>query len=160
MKHVAPGFTLATLAVTLAMAAAFRPGGPEFQFAQVYRWMPQFGAYYAVGVDEIALVLILMTAVLTPLTLLVSWHATDGDARPGEAPRHSVRAYYALVLVLEAMLIGSFAATDVFLFYVFLEAMLVPMYFLIGSYGTGRRQYAAVKFLLYNLLGGLLMLAR
>jgi NADH-quinone oxidoreductase subunit M len=159
VKRVALGFTVATLAVTAAMAAAFRPGGPEFQFTQVYRWIPQFGVYYAVGTDGIALVLIVMTAVLTPLVVLASWHAADGDAAPGEAPRHSVRAYFALVLVLEAMLIGSFAATDVFLFYVFFEAMLVPMYFLIGSYGTGPRQYAAVKFLLYNLLGGLLMLA-
>ena len=157
VKQVALAFTLATLAVTLAMAAAFRPGGPDFQFTQVYRWIPQFGVYYAVGVDGIALVLIVMTAVLTPLAVLGSWHAAEGGA--GGAPRHSVRAYFALVLALEAMVIGAFAATDVFLFYVFFEAMLVPMYFLIGSYGTGRRQYAAVKFLLYNLLGGLLMLA-
>src|SRR5579875_2158038 len=146
VKRIALGCTLAALAVTLAMAAQFRPGGPDFQF-------------YAVGVDGIALVLILMTTVLTPLVVLASWHAAEGDAGPGEAPRHSVTAYFALVLVLEAMLIGSFAATDVFLFYVFFEAMLVPMYFMIGSYGVGRRQYAAVKFLLYNLLGGLLMLA-
>ena len=69
-----------------------------------------------------------------------------------------MKTYFALMMVLETMMIGVFAATDVFLFYVFFEAMLVPMYFMIGSYGVGKRQYAAVKFLLYSLLGGLLML--
>jgi NADH-quinone oxidoreductase subunit M len=167
-KSVTLGFTLATLAVTVAMAVAFRPGGPEFQFTQAYRWISQFGVYYSVGTDGIALVLIMMTAVLTPLVVLGSWSAVGGEAgpAPGEAVspgggrrRLGVRAYCALVLLLEALVIGSFAATDVFLFYVCFEAMLVPMYFMIGSYGTGQRQYAAVKFLLYNLFGGLLMLA-
>ena len=83
--------------------------------------------------------------------------AARGRARPGRA-RGSVKSYFALMLVLETMMIGVFAATDVFLFYVFFEAMLVPMYFMIGSFGVGQRQYAAVKFLLYSLLGGLLML--
>src|SRR5689334_20671958 len=77
---------------------------------------------------------------------------------PATPPRRSVKTYFALMLVLETMVIGVFAATDVFLFYVFFEAMLIPMYFMIGSYGVGQRQYAAVKFLLYSLLGGLLML--
>jgi NADH-quinone oxidoreductase subunit M len=165
-KSVTLGFTLATLAVTVAMAVAFRPGGPEFQFTQTYRWISQFGVYYSVGTDGIALVLIVMTAVLTPLVVLGSWSAVGGEADPGPGEavppgrrRLGVRAYCALVLLLEALVIGSFAATDVFFFYVCFEAMLVPMYFMIGSYGTGQRQYAAVKFLLYNLLGGLLMLA-
>ena len=92
-----------------------------------------------------------MSVVLMPVVILASWH----DAEPG---RHSVKTYFSLMLVLETMMIGVFAATDVFLFYVFFEAMLVPMYFMIGSYGVGQRQYAAVKFLLYSLLGGLLML--
>src|SRR6266700_3081063 len=108
----------------------------------------------------IALVLIGMTAVLMPVVILASWHDADpgghGDSAP--APRRSVKTYFALMLVLETMVIGVFAATDVFLFYVFFEAMLIPMYFMIGSYGVGQRQYAAVKFLLYSLLGGLLML--
>jgi NADH-quinone oxidoreductase subunit M len=105
------------------------------------------------------------------VVVLASWNAvgagTGTGTRPaGEPPRnaeagpprHSVKTYFALMLVLETMMIGAFAATDVFLFYVFFEAMLIPMYFMIGSYGVGQRQYAAVKFLLYNLLGGLLML--
>ncbi|HEX9064942.1 MAG TPA: NADH-quinone oxidoreductase subunit M, partial [Streptosporangiaceae bacterium] len=132
----------------------------RFQFSQVYQWIPQFGVHYAVGVDGIALVLILMTAVLMPVVVLASWNDAEGIAGPADQapPRRSVKTYFALMLVLETMLIGVFGATDVFLFYVFFEAMLVPMYFMIGSYGSGQRQYAAVKFLLYSLLGGLLML--
>jgi NADH-quinone oxidoreductase subunit M len=94
------------------------------------------------------------------VVVLASWNDVEGESSPaGEpAPRRSVKTYFALMLVLETMMIGVFAATDVFLFYVFFEAMLIPMYFMIGSYGVGQRQYAAVKFLLYSLLGGLLML--
>src|SRR5207253_9432651 len=107
--------------------------------------------HYAVGADGIALVLIGLTVALMPLVILASWNDAEGG-------RHSVKTYFALMLVLETMVIGVFAATDVFLFYVFFEAMLIPMYFMLGSYGVGQRQYAAVKFLLYSLLGGLLML--
>jgi NADH-quinone oxidoreductase subunit M len=174
VKRLALIFSLLTLAVTIAMAVQFKPGGPRFQFQQVVQWIPQFGVHYAVGVDGIALVLILMSVVLMPVVVLASWHDVDGPAQlsaqqlaaqpAGEAPqprpkgRGSVKSYFALMMVLETMMIGVFAATDVFLFYVFFEAMLVPMYFMIGSYGVGKRQYAAVKFLLYSLLGGLLML--
>src|SRR5258708_2310227 len=162
VKRIALVFTLITLGVTAAMAANFTPGGRRFQFTEVYEWIPQFGVHYAVGVDGIALVLILMTVVLMPVVVLASWNDADpdGSASPaGEpAPKRSVKTYFALLLVLETMMIGVFAATDVFLFYVLFEAMLVPMYFMIGSYGVGQRQYAAVKFLLYSLLGGLLML--
>jgi NADH-quinone oxidoreductase subunit M len=161
VKRIALVTTIATLGVTIAMAAGFKTGGPRFQFTQVYQWIPQFGVHYAVGVDGIALVLILMTAVLMPVVILASWNDAEGVASPpGEPPpRRSVKTYFALMLVLETMMIGVFAATDVFLFYVFFEAMLIPMYFMIGSYGVGQRQYASVKFLLYSLLGGLLMLA-
>ena len=160
VKRIALVFTLITLGVTIAMAVAFRPGGPRFQFSQTYQWIPQFGVHYAVGVDGIALVLIGMTAVLMPVVVLASWNDAEGLAGPvGQAaPKRSVKTYFALMLVTETMLIGVFGATDVFLFYVFFEAMLIPMYFMIGSYGSGQRQYAAVKFLLYSLLGGLLML--
>src|SRR5499426_653592 len=161
VKRIALIFTLITLGVTAAMAANFTPGGKRFQFTEVYQWIPQFGVHYAVGVDGIALVLILMTAVLMPVVVLASWNDAEGSASPaGEpAPNRSVKTYFAMMLVLETMMIGVFAATDVCLFYVLFEAMLIPMYFMIGSYGVGQRQYAAVKFLLYSLLGGLLMLA-
>jgi NADH-quinone oxidoreductase subunit M len=159
-KQIALVTSLVTLGMTIAMAVKFSPSGPAFQFAEIHQWIPEFGVHYAVGVDGIALVLIGMTAVLMPVVILASWH----DADPAEAvngtapPKRSVKTYFALMLVMETMVIGVFAATDVFLFYVFFEAMLIPMYFMIGSYGVGQRQYAAVKFLLYSLLGGLLML--
>jgi NADH-quinone oxidoreductase subunit M len=160
VKRVALLVSVVTLGMTVAMAVKFKPNGPTFQFVQVYQWIPEFGVHYAVGVDGIALVLIGMTAVLMPVVILASWHDADpgghGESAPG--PKRSVKTYFALMLVLETMVIGVFAATDVFLFYVFFEAMLIPMYFMIGSFGVGQRQYAAVKFLLYSLLGGLLML--
>ncbi|HEY3734196.1 MAG TPA: NADH-quinone oxidoreductase subunit M [Streptosporangiaceae bacterium] len=150
-KWLALGFSLVTLAFTIVMAVRFKPSGADFQFTQTVSWIPAFGVHYAVGVDGIALVLIGLTAVLMPVVILASWN----DAESG---KRSVKTYFALMLVLETMMVGVFAATDVFLFYVFFEAMLIPMYFMIGSYGVGQRQYAAVKFLLYSLLGGLLML--
>ncbi|HUD79156.1 MAG TPA: NADH-quinone oxidoreductase subunit M [Streptosporangiaceae bacterium] len=185
VKRIALVFTLITLALSIVIAVKYSDGGPRFQFQQVYQWIPQFGVHYAVGVDGIALVLILMTTVLMPVVILASWNDVEsltaaatpgsaGDAGPGagagtDTPavatasrpagrQRSAKSYFAMMLVLETMMIGVFAATDVFLFYVFFEAMLVPMYFMIGSYGVGQRQYAAVKFLLYSLLGGLLML--
>ena len=150
-KWLALAFSLLTLVVVVIIAVKFQVGGPNYQFTEIYSWIPAFGVHYALGVDGIALVLIAMSAVLMPVVILASWN----DAESG---RHSVKTYFALMMVLETMLIGVFAATDVFLFYVFFEVMLVPMYFMIGSYGVGKRQYAAVKFLLYSLLGGLLML--
>jgi NADH-quinone oxidoreductase subunit M len=150
-KLTALAFSLVTLVVVIIIAVKFQVGGPTYQFTEQYSWIPQFGVHYAVGVDGIALVLIAMSAVLMPVVILASWHDADES-------KHSVKAYFALLMVLETMMIGVFAATDVFLFYVFFEAMLIPMYFMIGSYGVGKRQYAAVKFLLYSLLGGLLML--
>jgi NADH-quinone oxidoreductase subunit M len=154
-KMLALGFSLLTLVVVIIITAKFQVGGPNYQFTEVYSWIPAFGVHYALGVDGIALVLILMSALLMPVVILASWHDAEGSAARS---RHSVKVYFSLMLVLETMMIGVFAATDVFLFYVFFEAMLVPMYFMIGSYGVGKRQYAAVKFLLYSLLGGLLML--
>jgi NADH-quinone oxidoreductase subunit M len=176
VKRIALVFSLITLALSVVIAVKFKVGGPRFQFQQVDQWIPQFGVHYAVGVDGIALVLILMSTVLMPVVVLASWNdvesvnaaaASTGAASTGDGPaatgakarrERSAKSYFAMMLVLETMIIGVFAATDVFLFYVFFEAMLVPMYFMIGSYGVGQRQYAAVKFLLYSLLGGLLML--
>jgi NADH-quinone oxidoreductase subunit M len=149
-RYMTLAFSVITLGWVIAMATQFNTSGPTFQFTEEYSWIPQFGVHYALGVDGIALVLLGMTVVLMPVVVLASWHDADDSPRP--------KVYFALMLVLETMLIGTFAATDVFLFYVFFEAMLIPMYFMIGSFGVGARQYAAVKFLLYSLLGGLLML--
>ena len=162
-KQVALGTSLVVLVLTIVMCAQFdASSGDRFQFAQSYDWIRTFGVHYAVGVDGIALVLIALIAVLVPVVLLASWDDVESLSDGADAPaasRKSVKSFFALLLVLETMMIGVFAATDVFLFYVFFEAMLIPMYFLIGSYGGPKRSYAAVKFLLYSLFGGLLMLA-
>ncbi|REE98044.1 NADH-quinone oxidoreductase subunit M [Thermomonospora umbrina] len=171
VKTVALGVTVLVALLTFVMAAGFDTGGRRFQFDETYDWIPAFGVHWAVGVDGVALTLILMSVILVPLVVLASWNEAErfggvmagGDAGPGEGaaeamPSRSVKGYFALILALEAMMIGVFAATDVFLFYVFFEAMLIPVYFLIGYYGGPQRSYAAVKFLLYSLFGGLLML--
>jgi len=151
-KQIALGTSLAVFAVTLVMATRFKSGGPQFQFAEHHPWISSFGVTYSVGVDGIALVLIAMATILVPIVILAGWHEADESSAP-------TKNFFALILVLETMIIGVFAATDVFLFYVFFEAMLIPVYFLIGSFGGAQRSYAAVKFLLYSLFGGLLMLA-
>ncbi|MBT2231809.1 NADH-quinone oxidoreductase subunit M [Nonomuraea sp. NEAU-A123] len=160
-KQVTLLVSLVVLVLTLVVAVQFKTGGPRFQFQAVYDWIPSFGVKFGVGVDGIALVLIALSAVLVPIVILASWHDADGTQSADGTlitPKRSVKTYFSLLLVLEAMMIGVFAATDIFLFYVFFEAMLIPMYFMIGSYGGAQRSYAAVKFLLYSLFGGLLML--
>jgi len=152
-KQVALLVSLLVLAGTVVMALGFQAKAPApFQFTERHSWIPAFGVSYSLGVDGIALVLIALTATLVPVVILGSWHDAEGAGR-------SERTFFALLLMLETLIFGVFAATDVFLFYVFFEAMLIPMYFLIGSFGGPQRSYAAVKFLLYSLFGGLLMLA-
>lgn len=116
-KRITLGVSLATLVVVAVIAAGFDPSGDRIQFAAEVPWIPRFGVYYAVGVDGIALTLIGLSALLVPLVVLAAW--TEHDDAPGQG-----KGYFALILVLEAMMIGVFAATDVFLFYVFFEAML------------------------------------
>jgi NADH-quinone oxidoreductase subunit M len=151
-KTVALIWSLAVLVVTAVMYATFDAHGSRFQFRESYQWIPFWGARFTFEADGIALVMLALIALLVPLVILASWHDVDSSKR-------SVPTYFALLLALESTMIGVFAAADIFLFYVFFEIMLVPMYFLIGSYGGARRQYAAVKFFLYSLVGGLLMLA-
>jgi NADH-quinone oxidoreductase subunit M len=156
-KRMALGFSLVTLVVGIIAATQFdRGSSAQFQLVEQHEWIPQFGVSYALGVDGIALVLILMALVLTPICLLAAWHDVPEEAEPRGGQR--VKTYFALLLVLETFMVGVFAATDVFLFYVFFEAMLIPVYFLIGRFGGARRQYAAMKFLLFSLAGGLVML--
>jgi NADH-quinone oxidoreductase subunit M len=151
-KQMALGVSLVVLVLTVLATLAFDAGGPRFQLTTSVSWIPDFGVDFALGVDGIALVMLLLIGVLVPIVVAASWQ----DTAPGT---RSLRAYFAWLLLLESMMVGVFAATDVFLFYVFFEAMLVPMYFMIGSFGGPRRQYAAVKFFLYSLVGGLIMLA-
>ena len=152
VKQVALATTLVVMGATIAMATTFQRDNVELQFVEKYSWIPSFGINYALGIDGLALVLILMSTILAPVVVLAGWNESHGG-------RWSVKTFYILILVLETMMIGVFAATDVFLFYVIFEAMLIPVYFLIGGYGTGERSAAAVKFLIYSLFGGLLMLA-
>ncbi|WP_018731241.1 NADH-quinone oxidoreductase subunit M [Salinispora oceanensis] len=151
-KQVALGWSLLVLALSVVMWVTWQTGGDRFQFRESYPWIPNWGVNFTFAADGIALVMLMLIALLVPLVILASWH----DA---ESSKRSVPVYFALLLVLECTMIGVFAAADVFLFYVFFEVMLVPMYFLIGSYGGHQRQYAAVKFFLYSLVGGLFMLA-
>ena len=152
VKKLALATTLLVAAAGILLTLSFNRSDAGLQFVEKRAWIPAFGINYAVGIDGIALVLILMSVILAPVVVLAGWNEANGG-------RWSVKTFYILILVLETMMIGVFAATDVFLFYVFFEAMLVPVYFLIGGYGTGERAQAAVKFLLYSLFGGLLMLA-
>jgi NADH-quinone oxidoreductase subunit M len=146
-------FAVGVLGLAIVITVGFRPGGAPYQFVEKHPWIPAFGAGYTLGVDGIAVVLVLLTAVLVPLLMLAGWNVG------GERSR-GVHAYVALTLTVESMVLISLISLDVLLFYVFFEAMLLPMYCLIGGFGQGAaRSRAAVKFLLYNLFGGLIMLA-
>jgi NADH-quinone oxidoreductase subunit M len=151
-KQVAIGISLLTLALGIAIGVGFSPDGDRFQYTELTDWIAAFGAHYSMGLDGIGLTLVLLTVVLTPIVILASWN--DGDQG-----RYSANAFFAWMLVLEGLAIGVFCATDVLLFYVFFEATLIPIYFLIGGFGGANRAYASMKFLLFNLFGGLLMLA-
>lgn len=152
IKQAALVFSLFALVLTVVMGLQFDADSTAaFQFVESYPWIPAFGISYSVGVDGIGLVLVALATTLVPVTILAGWNDVE-DGR-------SVKGYFAWILVLETLMIGVFAATDVFLFYVLFEVMLIPIYFLIGRYGGPNRSYAAVKFLIYSLVGGLLMLA-
>jgi len=152
IKKVAFVATALIALASLLLATGFDRAQTGFQFTQSTSWISAFNINYAVGIDGISLVLILLSTILVPIVILATWHESD-------VGRWGSKIFYILILVLETMMIGVFAATDLFLFYVFFEAMLIPIYFLIGGYGSGEKSAAAVKFLLYSLFGGLLMLA-
>ena len=156
-KQVAFAISLVVLALVVVVALKFDGSSKlPFQFVEIHDWIPSFGVTYSLGVDGIGLVLIALSAVLIPVTILAGWNDVE---QPQAESVGSVKGYFALILLLETMMIGVFAATDVFLFYVFFEAMLIPVYFMIGRYGGAQRSYAAMKFLIYSLVGGLFMLA-
>jgi NADH-quinone oxidoreductase subunit M len=148
IKGAAFGTTLAAFAVSLPLYARFDPGSADYQFVEQRAWMPSFGVSYHVGLDGISLLLVLLTTFLMPIVLLSAWHAIE--ARWKE--------FAVTMLLLETGMVGVFVALDLFLFYIFWEAMLVPMYLIIGIWGGPDRVYAAVKFILYTLTGSLLML--
>jgi NADH-quinone oxidoreductase subunit M len=148
IRNVALVVATLVFAETLLMWASFDPASADFQFVERYPWVPSFGISYAIGVDGISLFLVVLTGFLTPLALLSSW----------DSVHRKTRAFCALILLLESAMIGVFVSLDLFLFYVFWDAMLIPMYFLIGIWGYERRIYAAVKFILYTMAGSVLML--
>jgi NADH-quinone oxidoreductase subunit M len=146
-RKVGLGFAVVTLLGAAAMAAGYETGG-GMQFTEEHEWINLFGAHYALGVDGLGLLMLLLTVVLVPIVMVASWHEVE----------HNAAAFFAWALALEAMSVAVFAATDVFLFYVVFEATLIPAYFLIGGFGRPGRSRAAVKFLIYQLAGGLIML--
>ena len=139
--------TFVTFIVSLGILLGFETGVADFQMVTSLEWIPEWGVSYSTGVDGISLWMILLTTFLMPLGVLASWSITK-RAKP----------YFVFLLALETGMLGVFAALDLFLFYLFWEATLVPMYFLIGMWGYGRRIYAAMKFFLFTLVGSLLML--
>ncbi len=148
IKLVGLTTTLLTFVVSLALFAGFDPGVPGFQFQQKVAWIDGLSISYFVGIDGMSLLLIMLTTFLTPLALLATWHSIQVR----------LKEYVIMILLLEVGMTGVFAALDLFLFYVFWEAMLIPMYFIIGIWGGQERVYAAVKFFLFTLFGSLLML--
>ncbi len=156
-RYAGLAVSLAVLVLAIVLAVNFDPAGERYQFVEEHVWIKSFGTGYILGVDGIALSLVVLTAVLMPLLLIAGWHDADARGISGRAPQ----GYVALMLAVEGMVLISLTALDVLLFYVFFEAMLIPMYFLIGGFGAGgpEKSKAAVKFLLYNLFGGLVMLA-
>ena len=152
-KFVSLGFAVATLLGTALIAIGMDNSTGALQLVESYDWIPAFGISWTMGVDGISVALIVMAAILVPVVMIAGWWDAE------TAGRGSVKGFFALILVLEALIIGVFAANDLFVFYVFFEAMLFPIYFLIGRFGGPQRAYAAMKFLLYSLVGGLFMLA-
>jgi NADH-quinone oxidoreductase subunit M len=146
-RWVALWTTLITFAVSLNLVWRFDPGSPEFQFVEKHPWLAGFATYH-MGVDGISLPLIILTTAIMPLCIAASWRAI----------KVRVREYMIAFLVLETLMVGTFSALDLVLFYLFFEGGLIPMFLIIGVWGGPRRVYASFKFFLYTLLGSVLML--
>jgi NADH-quinone oxidoreductase subunit M len=146
-RYTALIVTLITFALSVALLIQFKTGVAGFQFVSHRSWIPQFGVGYTTGIDGVSLWMVMLTSFLMPLGVLASWTITS-----------RVKPYFVFLLALETGMLGVFSAIDMFLFYLFWEAVLIPMYLLIGMWGYERRIYAAMKFLLFTLVGSLLML--
>jgi NADH-quinone oxidoreductase subunit M len=140
--------SLITFGLSLILWAQFDKTSVDYQFVEQVSWLPEFGVAYIMGVDGISLLFILLSTLLTPICILASW----------ESVQSRVREYMIAFLILETMMVGMFAALDFLLFYIFFEAVLIPMFLIIGIWGGARRVYASYKFFLYTLLGSVLML--
>jgi NADH-quinone oxidoreductase subunit M len=148
IRNVALGVSFFDFIFSVPLFLFFQPSSTDPQFVEKIPWIRSIGAEYFIGVDGLSLLLVLLTTFLTPLCVLISWNDI----------RLKTKQFYALLLILETGILGVFVALDLFLFYLFWEAMLIPMYFLIGVWGGPNRIYAAVKFFLYTIAGSLLML--
>jgi NADH-quinone oxidoreductase subunit M len=148
--HLPVGFGLSVIPLALAgvLFFEFEVGEAGFQFTEFAHWYEPWGIAWNLGVDGISLGMIVLTTILIPIALAASTHI-----------EHRVKEFVVFTLLLEAGLIGTFLALDLFLFFVFFEAVLVPMYFIIGIWGSERRKYAAIKFFLYTAFGSAFMLA-
>jgi NADH-quinone oxidoreductase subunit M len=146
------GVALVTLAIGVGVAASYEADGGR-QFAEDHEWIKAFGVHYALAVDGLGLLLVLLTVLLVPLVLGAEWFKADAEGSAG------ARAFVAWTLALEGLSLAVFCATDVFLFYVVFEATLIPAYFLVGGFGRAGRGAAALKFLMFQLAGGLILLA-
>ena len=140
--------SLVTFFASLVLWFQFKTGTAEFQFVELHSWIPAFDISYKLGVDGISVFFVLLSTLLTPICILASWTAIQ----------ERVKEYMIAFLVLETMMVGMFAALDFVVFYIFFEAVLIPMFLIIGVWGGPRRVYAAFKFFLYTLLGSVLML--
>src|SRR5579871_5853752 len=147
IRWTAAAATVLPLVLAAWLLAHFDPHAPGFQFVERAAWIPAYRIEYFVGVDGVSITMVLLTALLSFLCIFASFGIEKG-----------VKGYFALFLLLETGMMGTFVALDFFLFYVFWELMLLPMYFLIGIWGGPRREYAAIKFFLYTLLGSVLIL--
>jgi len=156
-QQVAMLFALATLALGVVVALRFDTGDGGLQQSETYSWIKAFGAHFALGVDGLGLLMVLLTVVLVPIVLLAAWRDQDADEH-GKHVAGSGAVFFAWALALEGLSLAVFLATDVFLFYVVFEATLIPAYFLIGGFGRDGRAAAALKFLLFQLGGGLVLL--
>src|SRR5947207_2264828 len=147
-KWIALGFSVADFGLSLLLIPGVGAGTKDFRFVEDLLWIGSIGAHYHLGVDGISLWLVLLTTLLMPIAILSSWTAIGKRQL----------TYYVLMLLLESAMIGVFVSLDLLLFYLFFEASLIPMFFLIGIWGGERRIYAAVKFFIYTAVGSLLML--
>ena len=148
MKRLVLAITLIEFIISLPLFISFEAGNAGMQFVTKIPWIESLGVSYHVGIDGISLFMVLLTTFIFPITILSAWRAID----------KGMREFLILMLLLESALIGTFAALDMILFFVFWEAVLIPMYFIIGIWGTERRIYAAVKFFIYTAFGSALML--
>ncbi len=147
IRRIAFAASIAEFLASLLLLRGFDSATPHFRFGKSHDWIGQ-AIHYDIGVDGISLFLVLLTTFLTPIAILCSW----------ESIHENVKGFFIALLVLETAMIGVFVSLDLFLFFVFWEVMLIPMYFLIGIWGHDRRIYAAVKFILYTMFGSILML--